>query len=128
MNAVALSREPQRFIVVVPIRTQNETNGSRQEHWGSRKKRVDTQHRIVNLCLNARSTKCPFPPPMIVTVTRLSRGRVDTTNLGSTLKHVIDAVARWIGIDDRHDHLVEYRMLQRKAKGFGVEIAIEPRV
>jgi hypothetical protein len=115
--------------VVVPIRTMSESNRSRHEHWSTTKKRVDAQHEAVRISLRARSTRCPFPVPMTVTLTRMSPGRLDTGNLGSAMKHVQDAVARWIGIDDRHDHLVEYTYRQEKTKrgAWGVRIEIARR-
>lgn len=115
------------LVVHVPIRTISEANRSWVENRWVRRKRVDGQHEAVTLALRARSTRCPWSPPLLVTVTRLGPGRLDPhDNLPTSQKHVIDAIAAYLGIDDRHDHVVRYVIAQERAPEWGVRIRIEP--
>lgn len=46
--------------------------------------------------------------PCQVTITRLAPRSLDSDNLVHACKHVRDEVAKWIGVDDRHDDQVHY--------------------
>lgn len=138
-QARAVSAAPPRFVVLIPgLRTVSESNRSRHEHWAVTKKRVDEQHRIVDLHLRARSLRCPFPFPIDVTLTRISPGRLDSfENLPNALKHVADAVAWWaigyvgkIGQADRDENRIRFTARQEKqGRGvYGVRIEVAPRV
>lgn len=64
------------------------------------------------------------PGPWVVTITRVSPGRLDDDGATAAAKHVRDAVATWLGVDDA-DHRV--RFLVEQAKGpAGVRIAVGP--
>ena len=114
--------------VCVPIpglRTVCELNA--HEHWRVRSKRAKTQRELVTLVL--RRTVAPMMlvgAPLVVTLTRVapSQGLDDGDNLPSAHKHVRDAVAALLGIDDR-DPRVSWRYAQRRGP-WGIEIAIEP--
>lgn len=114
------------WFVDVPIRTIGQ---NAREHFRVKAARVKAERFTVRLCLDSKSTRCPFAPPLVVTLTRLSPSRMDSDGVVGALKHVRDEVASWLKIDDRHDDLVEYRYAQCKApRGvFAVRISVMPR-
>jgi hypothetical protein len=120
---------PPHLELLVPVHTRSEANRSRHEAWFTTKKHVDSQHLLVSSALRSRTLRCPYTPPLLVTLTRISFGHIDSDNVWGALKHVRDAVAKWLGIDDRRDDLVEYQCKrERGPRGYhGVRIRIEPR-
>jgi hypothetical protein len=68
---------------------------------------------------------------------------MDSDGVVGAMKSVRDEIAAWLGVDDRHDNLVEYRYGQEKTKTnrvtdpvtgevsrrseFGVRIEVSPR-
>ncbi|GAC1393251.1 MAG: hypothetical protein NVSMB47_00130 [Polyangiales bacterium] len=110
--------------VFVPIRTRNELNRSTREKWFTTKKIGDAQKAAVTFHLRTIAARPPAPP-LVVRLTRFGPGRLDPADgLPGSMKHVIDAVARWLGVDDRHDHLVRYEMRQVRQKEWGVLIQL----
>ena len=67
--------------------------------------------------------------PVVVTLTRVSVGRLDDDNLRGALKHVRDGVAKALGVDDG-SRFIRFRYAQRKGKrgDFGTEARIEKGV
>jgi hypothetical protein len=115
-----------RFAVVVPVRTIGQ---NAREHFRVKAARVKAERHMVRLMLNARAVRCPLQPPLVVTLTRLSSARMDSDGVVGAMKSVRDEVAAYLGIDDRHDDLVEYRYAQERcARGnFYVRIEIARR-
>ena len=68
------------------------------------------------------------PPalPALVTITRVSPGRLDDDGATASAKHVRDAVAEWLGCDDG-DPRVTWAVVQAKGAA-AVRIAAGPRV
>jgi len=128
-QAPAVSAAAPRFVVLVPgLRLVTLTNGAQFARYAKHKiKRL--QEEAVVPCLHARSLRCPFVPPMVVTITRQAPARMDSDNVVASAKYVRDCIARWIGIDDRHDDLVEYVVRQEQTpRGvYGVRIEIASR-
>ena len=67
---------------------------------------------------------CPdvLPGPLVVTITRVAPGVLDTDNLAGAAKSVRDAIAHWLGLDDgkaERAGLVLWQVAQRKG-GKGV--------
>lgn len=127
----AVERQPvpkwYRFEVLVPgLATKNK---NAREHRFVKAKRVKHERQQTRFFLDARSLTCPFSPPMVVTLSRLSSAHMDDDNVVGALAHVRDEVAAWIGIDDRHRHLVEYVCRAEKcARGTcGVRIEVRQR-
>lgn len=84
----------------------------REGRWDSRR-RIRQQHAVMGALLN----RVPRPEwsPLLVRMIRWSGRMLDQNgNLQSSTKAVQDELARWIGIDDRHEHLVRYHTEQRK--------------
>lgn len=76
------------------------------------------------LCAAGRGVTTPtHVRPWVVTVTRCGPGTLDA--LPASAKHVVDAVAEWIGVDDKHSDLVAYRYAQRREREWSVEICVE---
>lgn len=65
--------------------------------------------------------------PWLVTLWRVAPGKgLDPhDNLPGSLKHIVDEVASWMGVDDR-DELVEWRTEQARGP-WGVRVKIEDR-
>ena len=87
------------------------------------------QREAVTIVLNV-ATRTPPALPLLVTVTRVAPGRgLDAhDNLPGACKHVVDAVAKWLGIDDR-DPRVSWRYDQKadgKTVGVGIRIEVRP--
>ena len=93
------------------------------EHWRERQRRAKEQHLLVGAMLGlARKPQLPLR----VVITRVSPQALDTDNATGSGKHVRDAVARWLGIDDRST-AVEWIVVQEKgAIGTRVEIVPVP--
>lgn len=66
-------------------------------------------------------------PPLNVLITRCAPRKLDDDNLVSSAKPVIDAVARWLGVDDGRSDLVKYAVEYEKSELSGFRVRIEPR-
>lgn len=89
------------------LRTVSESN--QREHWSRRARRTRDQKRHAMLCLN--SHRAPSPP-VLVRLVRIAPRRLDPGNLEASLKHVQDAVATWLGVDDGDTAAVTWRYWQ----------------
>ena len=105
------------------LRTVSEMN-MRESHW-SRAKRSSLQRNHVTLVLRGTVAKMMAPmAPLVVTMTRLAPSSgLDSDNLVSSMKHVRDAIAKVIGIDDG-DPRIDWRVEQKRGS-WGIEIRIE---
>ena len=78
----------------------------------------------------ARRNRPDFPrPPYLVTLTRVSAGRMDTDGLAASQKGIRDGIAEALGIDDGDIARLRYRYAQRKGpqRYHEVECLIETR-
>lgn len=111
----------------VPVQTRSETN--MREHWSDRYRRSRAQKRTVARVLAVGGVlHTPPPPPVVVTLTRMGGRRLDDDNLRGALKYVRDALAEWLGVDDR-DPRVAWRYDQlavMDAEGVGVRVEAAP--
>jgi hypothetical protein len=107
-------------LTIPGVRLVSEAN-AHEHHW-NRVRRVTAQHATVGLVLRARR---PPPVPCEVRVMRLAPASLDTDNLQGSAKHVRDAVAAWLGIDDR-DPRVSWHVGQERSKTYGVRILVRP--
>lgn len=99
-----------------------------REHHMARSRRVKAE-RLATLWALA-ATRTPKPElPCTVVLTRIAARDFDDDNLAGAFKGVRDAVADWLGVNDRRIDLVawEYRQghVSRKADHHVVEIAFE---
>lgn len=103
--------------VHVHLRTVSALNV--REHWSTRAARVRNERDLTGWMLK-RMTKPE--PPLIVTLTRVAPSNgLDDDNLSGALKGVRDAVADWLGVDDKDRETVRYEYAQRRGP-WGVEI------
>lgn len=121
-----------KFIVEFDCDTVSEMNVKGHEPWQKSQARHKTQKEATLARLQKVSLTCPFEPPLVVTVTRIAAGRgLDPfENLPSSLKYIVDTIARYVGVDDRRDDLVKYIAKQERAPHGSlkrVRIEIEPR-
>ncbi len=113
------------MLLTLPLRTVSELNA--HTHWRARQKRAASQRGVVELALRAALGRVELP--VLVTMTRVAPRALDAgDNLASSQKHVRDAIAKVLGVDDR-DPRVTWRTAQRKGapKAYAVEIEIVPR-
>ena len=109
----------------LPIRLVSEQN--QREHWSVKAKRTKAQKQAVGFLLRpclagdvGRGSQ-----PLLVTITRIAPRRLDDDNATGSAKHVRDAVAELLGVDDGSD-AVTWRVEQEKGP-YGCRIRIEAR-
>lgn len=100
--------------------------------WRGRHTRSKEQRGLVMVVLRARLSRADVVFPIKVTITRIAPRALDTDNLAGSAKHVRDAIAEWLGVDDgvaERDNRVLWVVEQRQGKPrfVGVEIRIEAR-
>ena len=112
--------------VEVPIRTVSEAN--QREHWTDRNRRKKSQQEATLLALHDFQASSPLGTltkiaavgeaavgeGVDVHLTRYASRALDSDNLVGSMKHVRDAIAYWLGIDDG-DPQVRYQVGQRVA-------------
>ena len=93
-----------------------------REHWRVRAKRVRGEKSVIGWEL--AGVKKP-PTPCVVLLTRVAPSAgLDDDNLAGALKSVRDAVADWIGVDDKLRDIVRYECRQERGPwGVRVEVA-----
>lgn len=113
----------ERLVVTIPIRTTNPLN-RRKSYWAvSKQGRADKSATLLVL----RSVYVgPFPLPVAVALTRISPGTgLDGHDaLPASLKHVVDAIAYWLGVDDADTEAVTWRYAQERGS-WGVRVVVE---
>jgi len=96
-----------------------------REHWGARKRRASSQRDLVTLVLRRTVTsEMMLVQPLVVTITRIAPRRLDDDNAVGSAKHVRDAIAVLLGVNDG-DPRVTWRVEQAKGP-IAVRIAIHP--
>lgn len=97
-------------------------------HWRVLSKRGKEQKEAVGYALLAAGLsdiKWPTPKhPWRVVITRMGPRAMDDDSVVSSAKHVRDAVAKFIYVDDRHRHIVRYEYSQERSREYGVRIEI----
>lgn len=94
---------------------------SRDAHWGRRHKRVAEERDLVSWALVGKPK--PATPCRIQIVRIAPSNGLDDDNLASACKGVRDALAQWMGVDDRRRDLVRYSYDQLRGP-WGVRIDI----
>lgn len=105
-------------MILVPIRTVTGLNA--REHHHAKARRVKSERQYVAWALLGK------PKPEVPCTVRLIRASpshipTDDDNLVGALKAVRDAVADWLGIDDKLSDLVRYVYAQKRGP-WAVEI------
>lgn len=100
----------------IPIKAQNITN--ERSHYHEKAKRVAAQKRAVRY-------RCPpwtHGPLLVVKLTQVSPRMLDDDGSVAALKHVRDAVASWLRMDDASP-LIKFEYAQRKGEA-SVEVEV----
>lgn len=95
--------------VLLPLRLVSRAN--QREHWAVRNKRDKAEKRTTRLML----PKVAPPLPVVVHLTRVAPRALDDDNLRGAFKAVRDAVAEWLGADDRPGSGIRWEYAQAKA-------------
>lgn len=106
--------------ISIPLKTVSTLNT--REHF-----RVTAARKALHRATTLRFLKgMPTPTlPAVIVLTRHSSGTLDAhDNLPSAFKHVVDAIAQWMGIDDA-DPRVKWMYAQEKCKRGQTWITIE---
>ena len=94
-----------------------------RQGWRAVSERGRREKAVVGAALRGHK---PPALPVVVTITRVSPGRLDDDGATASAKHVRDAVAEWLGCDDG-DPRVTWAVVQAKGAA-AVRIAAGPRV
>ncbi len=110
--AVALAlRSDGHGVIQIPVRIES-MNTSRREHWTARARRAKAQRQTAGWCLRL----VPRPDvPIVVKLTRVAPRMLDDDNAIGGMKHVRDAVAEWLMVDDG-DPRITWEYAQRKGE------------
>lgn len=129
--------------ITLPMLTLSEANV--RHHWGAKASRARGQRSGIFVALRPLLRKARFTDPtkasphggvgvlagpIVVTITRLSRGVLDDDNLRGALKAVRDGIADALGLRSDSDPRVTWEYAQGKAartRSFGVRIEVRPR-
>lgn len=93
-------------------------------HWRAMAKLKQGQKEIVSGLMYLQK-KCPLP--VVVTLTRVGKRKMDDDNLAHAFKAIRDGIAESYGVDDG-SNLYRWRYEQRKGKEYAIEIEIQPSV
>lgn len=113
--------------VVVPIKTVSGNRAS-TEHWRARWARARRQKEHVRVALFATDMRrikirlLASEGPIHVRLVRQSPRKLDSDNLAGSQKHVRDAVAEFVGIDDGDESRLTFSYDQEKANDYSVRI------
>jgi hypothetical protein len=98
-------------------------------HWRAKAKIVAEQRETVTWTLLGADWSDLGKPseesPWQVTLVRLSPQAMDDDGVVSSLKGVRDAFAAFVGVDDKHKHIVRYAYDDERGKKVGVKIYVE---
>lgn len=109
--------------VSIPVRLVSEAN--MREHWATKHRRKKQQQGVVKLMFLTH--KVP-QPPVVVAMTRVGARKLDPDNLAGSFKHVQDAMADILGVDDGDESKVTWHYAQRIGRRgeYAVEIEVKP--
>lgn len=111
------------FAITLPIRLVSEANA--HEHYRRRQKRAQLQGNATALACRAGLRNALASAPLHVAIVRIAPRELDSDNLQGSGKHVRDAVASVLGIDDRDKRVTwVVRQERGKAKEYAVRIEV----
>lgn len=84
--------------IYLPITVISEAN--QREHWAQTHDRKSKQQQAFNAEWTVLAGRVQISTPCTVRLMRIGAQEMDSDNLAGSFKHVRDAVARMIGIDD----------------------------
>ena len=110
-------------IVMVDVPVRLVTLENQREHWATKNKRARLHRAMTMAQLGRFAMLRPDDGGYVITLTRVAPRKLDPGNHEASFKHVQDAVASWLGIDDGSP-LLEWRYAYEKAPAYGVRIRI----
>lgn len=116
---------------ILPLRTRNPLNmgmGNTRLAAIIRTQERAKHRAISHMALVPRLNWPGFPaPPYVVTLTRISAGKMDDDGLAASQKGIRDGIAEALGIDDGDRGRLRFRYRQRKgpAKHHAVEVLVQ---
>lgn len=117
---------------VIPLKTGRGLNN--RETWRQTARRVANERSVTLLAMGYPRRLQPGEAVQ-VTLVRVSRGHLDDDNNVGALKHVRDAVAQWLGIDDGSPRIrflygqrVSKRIPQLTPRSPAFEACVEVRI
>ena len=110
-----------RVELTMPIVLVSEAN--QREHWRTRHARKKTQQKIAAACLTIYGRIDRVRVDRVL-ITRMGGRKLDSDNLVGSGKHVRDAIARWLGIDDG-DERITWSYAQESGPLKGVRVTFE---
>jgi len=110
------------ILEIAGVRLHNPLNN--RKHWRTVARRGKTEKAIATGILHAYR---PPSLPVSVTLTRVAPRAFDSDNLAAACKHVRDAVAAWLGVDDADPRVAwSYAQAKAPARTYGVRIELTP--
>lgn len=108
----------------LPLRLVPQVNA--REHWRKTSARAQVQKLTTYAIGRAMLARLGLhlAPPYRVTIVRIGPRRMDRDNAIGASKHVQDALARLLGVDDGDEALITFDY-GRKIGAFGVDVVIE---
>lgn len=108
---------------MVPIRTVSEAN--QREHWGARVRRKHAQQMEIAVAMQ-NNVRGRVAMPCRITLTRIGPKALDKDNLAGSFKHVQDAIAKKLSIDDGSPQVTwEYEQMPIGVRNYGVKVQIK---
>ncbi len=106
------------------LRTVSEAN--QREHWRTRYNRKQSQQGFISAWWQNVMRGRQVGLPCRVKLTRIGPRALDSDNLAGSFKHVRDAIAKKLGIDDGSSQVTwEYHQMPIKVRTYGVKVEIE---
>lgn len=111
-------------ITIPGVRLENPLNS--RQHWRIVASRGRKEKRVARMVLG------PVPAPDLpasVTLTRVAPRAFDSDGLAASCKHIRDAVAEWLGVDDADGRLSwQYQQERSNVPNFyAVRITVQPQ-
>lgn len=107
-----------------PVKTISEAN--QREHFMVKYQRKREQQLGMLVALQNNLVGRTIEFPCVVRLTRIGPKALDTDNLAGAMKHVQDAIARKLGVDDGDTGKVtwEYHQFPIKIREYGIKVSI----
>jgi hypothetical protein len=110
------------IIILVPVQTKNELNASRCGWRAKHERRKAVKEAVTYSLLGVADWNEVGKPsasnPWLVRLVRL------TPYVVSSLKSCRDAIAKFVGVDDKHRHIIRYEYDQSRGDINGVRVEI----
>ena len=92
-----------------------------RQHWRVVSRRGKEQKDRVGLYLGFHGAP---KTPVLVTLTRVGKRKMDSDGLAASCKHVRDSIASWLGVDDGDETRVLWKYAQEIGKDYACRIEI----